>query len=386
MRNFILLLTILTALSSCQKNKYALSGKIENASGKTIVLERLNLNNTQIIDSMKIKKDGSFKFASDKLTEPTFFQLTIKPNKTLVLLIDSTENVVVKADYNAFDSSVQISQSEGSKELFKLNSKAALLQKNIQAKLSDIEKLPKEDNLQRTQLQTQINQAIDEYKNYVHTYIFENPRSYVCYYALFQNIFNVPIFVVMDPKDQISFATLATSLNMMYPEAERVKHLYNYVLQAKTKAKQIQATNNLLSNAQSVGIPEIEENDFNGNKVKLSDLRGKTVLLSFWAAWDEPSRKENRNLLKVYNKFHNKGFEIFQVSLDKSKVLWQSAINQDNLPWINVSDLQYTSSYWARLYNVSKIPSNFLISKDGELIGKDLFGTMLDEKVAAALR
>ena len=190
----------------------------------------------------------------------------------------------------------------------------------------------------------------------------------------------------MDPKDQISFATLATSLNMMYPEAERVKHLYNYVLQAKTKAKQIQATNNLLSNAQSVGIPEIEENDFNGNKVKLSDLRGKTVLLSFWAAWDEPSRKENRNLLKVYNKFHNKGFEIFQVSLDKSKVLWQSAINQDNLPWINVSDLQYTSSYWARLYNVSKIPSNFLISKDGELIGKDLFGTMLDEKVAAALR
>ena len=111
MRNFILLLTILTALSSCQKNKYALSGKIENASGKTIVLERLNLNNTQIIDSMKIKKDGSFKFASDKLTEPTFFQLTIKPNKTLVLLIDSTENVVVKADYNAFDSSVQISQS-----------------------------------------------------------------------------------------------------------------------------------------------------------------------------------------------------------------------------------------------------------------------------------
>ncbi len=386
MKNLLLLFTILAVFSSCKDNKYTVSGNFENAAGQTIVLERLNLASTVVIDSMKIEKDGSFKFSAEKLTEPTFFQLTVKPNKSLVLMIDSTEKVIVKADVKQFDSSVRISQSEGSKELYKLNSKAAELQKSIQSKLTSIEKLSKEDNLQIEQLQKQIGEEIDQYKSYVHTYVFENPRSFVCYYALFQNILNFPVFDVMDQKDQVSFATLATSLNMIYPESERVKHLYSYVLEAKAKIKQQQASINLINNATQVDILEIEENDINGNKVKLSDLRGKIVLLSFWAAWDEASRKENRNLLRVYNKYHAKGFEIFQVSLDKSKVLWESAIKNDNLPWINVSDLQYTSSYWARLYNISKIPSNYLISKNGELIGKDLFGTMLDEKIAAAVR
>ncbi|MGV8828431.1 MAG: thioredoxin-like domain-containing protein [Breznakibacter sp.] len=386
MRNLLLLFTILIGLSSCKDNKYSVSGKFDNAAGETVIFQRLNLNGTDIIDSMKIKKDGSFEFESNKLSEPTFFQLTIKPNKNLVLLIDSTENIVVKADLKSFETSVQISQSIGSQELYKVTSKAAKLQKNIQTKLETLEKLPKEDNYQREQLQNEIKNEIEEYKNFIYSYIFENPRSFVSYYALFQNILNLPLFDVMDQKDHISFATIATSLNMLYPESERVKHLYQYVLNAKATMKQQKVSNILLNNAETVGTPDIEENNIYGNKVKLSDLRGKVVLLSFWAAWDEASRKENKNLLKVYNKYHSKGFEVFQVSLDKSKVLWESAIKQDNLPWINVSDLKYTSSYWARLYNINKIPANFLISKNGDLIGKDLFGSMLDEKVANAIR
>lgn len=386
MRNLLLLFTILIGLSSCKDNKYSVSGKFDNAAGETVIFQRLNLNGTDIIDSMKIKKDGSFEFESNKLSEPTFFQLTIKPNKNLVLLIDSTENIVVKADLKSFETSVQISQSKGSQELYKVTSKAAKLQKNIQTKLETLEKLPKEDNYQREQLQNEIKNEIEEYKNFIYSYIFENPRSFVSYYALFQNILNLPLFDVMDQKDHISFATIATSLNMLYPESERVKHLYQYVLNAKATMKQQKVSNILLNNAETVGTPDIEENDIYGNKVKLSDLRGKVVLLSFWAAWDEASRKENKNLLKVYNKYHSKGFEVFQVSIDKSKVLWESAIKQDNLPWINVSDLKYTSSYWARLYNINKIPANFLISKNGDLIGKDLFGSMLDEKVGNAVR
>jgi hypothetical protein len=110
------------------------------------------------------------------------------------------------------------------------------------------------------------------------------------------------------------------------------------------------------------------------------------VLLSFWASWDEPSRKENKNLLKTYNTYKSKGFEIYQVSLDRSKILWEGAIEQDKLPWINVSDLRYTDSYPARVYNVQKIPANYLISRDGEIIGKDLFGRILDEKLNDLLK
>ena len=386
MRNLLFLFIFLIAFSSCKDNNFSVSGQFENASGETIIFQRLNLNGTEHIDSMKIKKDGSFEFEANKLMEPTFFQVTINPNRTLVLLIDSTENILVKGDMKAFDASVQVLQSEGSKELLKINKKAADLQKSIQSKLKEINDLTHEDSFKKEQLQGEINKEIEAYKEYIYNYIFENPRSFVSYYALFQNILDLPIFDVMDPKDHISFATLATSLNMLYPESERVKHLYQYVLDAKATMKQQKLSNILLDNAETVGSPEIEENDIDGNKVKLSDLRGKVVLLSFWAAWDEASRKENKNILKVYNKYHSKGFEVFQVSLDKSKVLWESAIKQDNLPWINVSDLKYTSSYWARLYNINKIPANYLISKNGDLIGKDLFGTMLDEKIADALK
>jgi hypothetical protein len=110
------------------------------------------------------------------------------------------------------------------------------------------------------------------------------------------------------------------------------------------------------------------------------------VLLTFWASQDENSRRENRHLKKLYNGYKSKGFEIYQVSLDKSKILWESAIAQDGIDWVSVSDLQASNSYAARVYNVSSIPSNYLISRDGDIIGKDLFGSLLDEKLALAMR
>lgn len=386
MRKLLFIFGVAATLASCGEKKFSVSGKFENAAGETVVLQRMSLNSTELIDSIKINKDGSFNFKDKALTEPTFFQLTVKPLKTVVLLLDSTENAVVAADLKSFDQSLRITQSEGSQELLINNNKASQLQKLIQNKISELEKVDENDKAKQLEIQQTIAEEVENYKKFIRNYVMEHPRSFVSYYALFQSILNFQVFDVMDPNDHLAFATLATSLNLFFPEAERTKHLYNYVLQAKTEMKRQKITDQLMSEADHISIPEIEENDVNGNKVKLSDMKGKVVLLSFWAAWDEASTKENKNILKIYNKYSSKGFDVFQVSLDKSKVMWQSAIQKDNLPWTNVSDLHYTSSYWARLYNVSRIPSNFLINKKGELIGKDLYGTMLDEKVAEALK
>jgi hypothetical protein len=110
------------------------------------------------------------------------------------------------------------------------------------------------------------------------------------------------------------------------------------------------------------------------------------VLLSYWASVDQNSRYENRNLKRLYAKYKSKGFEIYQFSLDQSRVLWESAIAQDGCTWINVSDLQSTSSYAVRIYNVNSIPANYLISRNGDIIGKDLFGARLEEKLAELLK
>jgi len=130
--------------------------------------------------------------------------------------------------------------------------------------------------------------------------------------------------------------------------------------------------------------PEIEMRDPQGNIRKLSDLKGKIVLIDFWASWCRPCRMENPNVVKTYNEYkdvrfkNGDGFEVFSVSLDQNKVAWENGIKQDGLVWENhVSDLQYWRNAAARTYNVNSIPATFLIDGEGNIIKKNLRGPAL---------
>ncbi|HXK81924.1 MAG TPA: TlpA disulfide reductase family protein [Bacteroidales bacterium] len=131
--------------------------------------------------------------------------------------------------------------------------------------------------------------------------------------------------------------------------------------------------------------PEIELKTPEGETVKLSSLRGKLVLIDFWASWCGPCRRENPLVLKAYKEYKDKnfsigkGFSIYGVSLDKSREQWIAGINKDSLIWTNVSDLQYWNSSPVKEYGVRSIPANFLIDKDGVIIAKNLRGTRLEE-------
>jgi len=127
--------------------------------------------------------------------------------------------------------------------------------------------------------------------------------------------------------------------------------------------------------------PEIDLPTPEGKNVKLSSLKGKYVLIDFWASWCRPCRMENPNLVNAYSKYKSKGLEIYGVSLDKEKAPWEAAIKQDNLTWIHVSDLQFWSSSAAKLYNVSSIPKSFLLDKEGKIIASDLRGELLEQKL-----
>ena len=388
MRIIKLLLPIIFIITACStKEQFEVEGKIENAKGKQLYFEKLGIATSYPIDSMKLSNNGEFTFKGDRLNQPTFFLLNIPGSGMITLLIDSIETVKVIADADNFSGGYKIRNSIGSAYIQILNEQLIKLKKTVGDLIKEYNKVDTKDAKKQQEIINKINDAISAHKKFIGEFVMDNPRSFASYYALFQRWDdNTMVMNIMDKKDQIYYSTVATSLNLLYPESERVKHLYSYVLRAKSKQHKEKSWKALMNNADAISFPEIAEKDINGEVVKLSSLKGKVVILSFWASWDKQSRSANKSLKSIYKKYHKKGLEIYQVSLDRSKVLWENAIKTDDLPWINVSDLRYTESIPAKVYNVKTIPSNFIISRKGEVIGKDLYGQRLEEKMRELLR
>lgn len=381
---FLILFVIVTSCS--KKDVFTVEGTIEDGGGKKIALYRMDLDKDVAIDSMVIKKNGSFRFKTDRLTEPTFFKLQLTPTNFITLLGDTTEHIQIIAQAASLAKNYEVSNSLGSKQVQILKRQITGLRAKIDSLTTYFQRLPQQERAsQLERLSNEIVESINQYKRSIGDFVMENPRSFASYYALFLTLSDETMVLnVLDKQDQVYFATIATSLNLLYPESARVKQLYDYVLNVKTEQRKARMFE-ILANAEGSGLPEIKEKDVNGNEIALTSLKGKVVLLSFWASWDNTSRRENQNLKRIYQKYKGKGFEIYQVGLERSRVLWENALIQDEIPWISVTDLKYTDSFPARIYNVQQIPANYLISREGEIIGKDLFGNRLDEKLKEIL-
>ncbi len=385
-QQFISLILFVLLIGCSQKDNFVVEGTIDDATGKTLVLYRMDLDKDVAIDSITFKKRKSFKFKMEQLKEPTFFKLKLSSGGFITLLGDTTEHINIKAKASTISKNYEVTNSVGSGYVKYLNAKINFLRSKVDSINNYYKSISKEEReLQIDNLSNQILDYLNKHKKMVGEFVMDNPRSFASYYALFLTLSDETMVLnVMDKNDQVYFATIATSLNMLYPESPRVRQLYDYVLKAKAEKRKARIME-IIANAEGSGLPDIKEKDINGKEVSLSSLKGKVVVLSFWASWDKNSRLENQNLKKVYKKYKGKGIEIFQVGLERSRVLWESAISQDEIDWISVTDLKYTESIHAKIFNIQQLPANYIISRDGEIIGKDLFGNRLDEKLKEIL-
>ncbi len=220
---------------------------------------------------------------------------------------------------------------------------------------------------------------IEDQNRYSVNFVLNNPFSMASVYALYQK-YKDGSYVV---KDLQTMRTAASALNAIYPNSAMVKALYENTLQYLREQKAAELKQFI--NDQGINSPDIELPDVNNRMIALSSLRGKVVLLQFWAAEDRGSRSLNPLLVEAHNKYRSKGLEIYQVNVGNSRSEWLDAIDADGLKWINVGDLEGSTS--ARLsYNIQSIPYNYLLDREGAIIAKNLTGPTLDKALATLLK
>lgn len=358
---------------------FSVTGKITHAEGLSVYLEELQVASAKPIDSVKINKNGEFKFTG-KTGTPAYYLLKLSANKFITLLIDSAEQVVVNADVANFERSYNVEGSPGSLQVKTLNDYLLTTRKRLDS-LQSLENLYK-GNPDYNRLLPQWNAAYDSIKQaqteFSTQFVMNNPFSMASVLALYQK-FDEQEYVI---KDLHTMRVAASALNSIYPNSGHVKALYQNTVQLVQEEQNAKLRQ--MIQEQGENSPEIVLPNPDGNELALSSLRGKVVLLQFWSAVDRDSRIMNEALAEAYRKYKNKGFEIYQVSVDDNRIEWVTAIDQDGLNWINVGDMEGSNNA-VRSYNIQTIPYNYLLNQDGEIIAQNLKGPGLDRALARLL-
>lgn len=380
MKKLLLALPILLLWACSQKDVVKLEGKIDNAEGKVLYFDRLNTTGAEVIDSVTIDEDGRFKFKVEN-TKPEFYLLRLSNGQLITLLAEANESLTISIKGVDMGKDYTVEGSKGSKLVKELNDKLnetkdrlATIRKDLEAKKSD----PNYSNISQNLLADYV-KALQSQREFSIDFIMKNATSLSSYMALYQRLDDNTY--TLNENDDIQYVKIvASSMKALYPEHDYTKAILNNlnVLQKKLNNAKVAQ----LIADEGTNFPDIKLPNQKGAEVSLTSLKGKFIVLSFWASQDANSRKQNRDLKKIYKKFNKKGLEIYQVSIDQDENLWTKAIQDDQLNWINVCDAKTGSVNATRLYNIQSIPSNYLLDQKGDIVGKNLFGLALEEKIA----
>ena len=368
-------------LTSCNNKKFHINGTVTEAKDSVLYLENMSLDGPVVVDSVKLDDKGAFSFSGKAPDAPEFYRLRIA-GQIINLSVDSTETVDVKASYPSMATGYTV---DGSAECATIR-ELALKQIDLQNRVIAVQNNP---NLGYDLTRDSIGKLVTAYKEDIkRNYIYKAPMRASSYFALFQTLGNMLIFNPRENADDVKvFAAVATSWDTYHPDALRGKNLHNIAIEGmknvrimrnKMAAQNIDASKVNVSN-----IIDISLLDNQGNRRSLTDLKGKVVMLDFHVFGSNGSTKRIMEMRELYNKYHDRGFEIYQVAFDPDEHFWKTQTAA--LPWISVRDPQGLQSQNLAAYNVSSIPTFFLIDRNNEVKKRDSQITDIDAEINALL-
>ena len=375
-----ILLTLIIITGCSQKNGFRVDGKLKDHAGDYIKIKRVDVNISVLLDSVQIKSNGSFKFKI-KTIQPDFYEVGLSDADFITLLAEPGEKIAVDFRGKYLSRDYYVSGSPGTSKLMMLDSALASTKKKIEDLRTKYNNAANDPDFKDKEIviNKEFIQILKDQRMYNIGFILKNLRSFASVKALYQMI-DQNTYVLYDSRDLQYLKLASDTLSALYPSSKQAKSLKINFEQEYKQSQMNRMTELINSMPASKLDPSLK--DLNGKKITLSSLHGKYVLLTFWSASSEDCLAENLALKNLYKKYKNKGFEIYQISLDINEETWRKAVKFDELPWLNMREDDPTNPRNAILYNVKVLPVNYLYDKDGSIVAVNLHGRTLETKLS----
>ncbi len=357
--------------SNSSSDAFELKGKLGNAHGDTLFLEQMGTDGLIQVDTAILDENGEFTM-NPVITEIGFYRLKTSDRNFATFIFDNNQKVSITGDVADLGNTYNVEGSEDSKLFWEINMTSAesyrkrdSLQKIFQAFVNMTQMDSLRIDSMSNELEKPYTKLVNEHNEYLKNFIEKHTSSFASLAAIQQ----------LQPDEYMdTYFKLDDGLFAKYPNSKYIKAFHEGVSSSRKLAVGTLA-------------PEILMNTPDDKPLALSSLKGKVVLIDFWASWCGPCRAENPNVVKAYNKYKSKGFDIYSVSLDKDMEKWKLAIKTDGLIWKNhVCDFKFWQSPVVALYNFNAIPTSVLIDGEGKILAKNLRGEALEAKLAEVLK